>query len=131
MHFNTNEIFNGTFKRKTLERVLKFGKVPTETIKRIMTIVQDVPQDEDEVSIAHVIITLASTPLLETRKAWIVKDLDLQENIAVGLSETYEEAEQAMQSYGNSSFSVEPITYEQFNQVVRDNKGIKTFGLGR
>ena len=131
MHFGTNEIFQGTFKKTTLEKVLKFGKLPVEVIQRVMMAVQEVPLDPGEVAIAHVIITLANPILLETRKPFKVLDKE-QKLIAVGLANDVIEAEKLLH-WHTPNISIVELQPSEYNSLVSstDLTTIRTFGLGR
>lgn len=130
MHFGTNEIFQGTFKRTTLEKVLKHAKLEPVRVQAIMMAIADVPQDPDEVSIIHIIQTLArQTATLETRKAFsIVRDSD-RVIIGLGLAPTREDA--AKENFNWAKHTLEEISFSAFNTYRQslDFPGWVTFGL--
>jgi hypothetical protein len=127
MHFGTNEVFQGTFTRKCLEKILKYGKISPERVQAIMMSISDVPQDEGEVSILHVINTLAKPQLLETRKAFAIIRTKDKLIVAIGLAPTQQIAEE--QEFDWSRYSVVEISFNQFNNYRLSSDSLMTFGL--
>ena len=118
MHLGTNEIFHGTFKRTTLEKVLKFAKIQSDIIQRIMMSVSDEPLDPGEVSLVHVLAVLARPTLIETRKPFKIVRED-GKIIGLGLANNEKHAQTLLQGQvaWNHSVLIE-IDAIKFNEYV-------------
>jgi hypothetical protein len=124
-------MFKGTFKKTTLEKILKFGKLPSEIIQRIMMTVVEEPTDPGEVSICHVILALAKPTLLETRLPYRVTNED-GKVIALGLANGATDAEKLLEGQINwKKCLLCEIGAAKFNEyrVSTDCPSFITFGL--